>query len=391
MYGVKGDFTGFTYNGVHSSVVGLTRVSSSNRYQLDLAPTFKDHVIDVTSGDGKHYFGTDYPKRDISVAVAFDGLEEDQLQIIKTKWADGEIHELIFDEMPYKTYSAKLDNNSVIKHICFSEAVGRVYKGEGTLKFVCYFPYGISRYEYLEDYCADNIVEWEDGYEELEYRAGLAADSGLERGTVYYDLIDSEDETVNASITTEETLDWPAAEYLTSLETETTFGATDNGTLKYGVSANESLVNIPEWAAASGIPSHKDGYGIFSATENEGEYQIKIYNAGDVEIPFQIWFRASATNFFYIELKDTDNYLVVDGLDAVRTQQADIVSNDYYYVFNSDTHSIEGYDSAGAQTKNLYNFCITEGGFFMLPVGESVLTITCDTTPHDIKFHYWYY
>lgn len=385
MYGIKGDFIGFTYNGVHSSVVGLSRVSSGNRYQIDLAPTFKEHIIDVTSGDGKHHFGTDYPKRDISISVAFDGLEEEQLQIIRTKWADGEIHELIFDEMPYKVYSAKLDNNSVIKHICFSAEKGRLYKGEGTLKFVCFFPYGISRFEYQEDYWATNIVEWEDGYEELEYRAGIAKDSDITRGAVYYDLIDDGDEIANASITTEEQLEWPAAERSSSEVEGIVFDESDNGSVLYGVDADNDLVNVDQWMAASRIPSNQN-YGFFD--KNTGTY--KIFNAGDVEIPFQIWFVASRTNGFTITLEDTDQSIAVEGLDSAREAYGPVAANDYYYVFNTDTHSIEGYDGACDQTQNLYNFCVTSGKFFMLPVGESTIKID-GAIPHDIRFHYWYY
>jgi len=36
---IKGDFLGFTFNGVHSSELGLTRVSDGSRYNENLYPT----------------------------------------------------------------------------------------------------------------------------------------------------------------------------------------------------------------------------------------------------------------------------------------------------------------------------------------------------------------
>jgi hypothetical protein len=35
---VKGDYIGFTFNGVHSSELGLVRVSNGSRYETDLLP-----------------------------------------------------------------------------------------------------------------------------------------------------------------------------------------------------------------------------------------------------------------------------------------------------------------------------------------------------------------
>lgn len=373
MLGVRGDFTGFTYNGIHSSQVGITRVSNSNRYTIGLAPTAKDYVVDVTSGKGKHHFGTDFTKRELSLDLAFDGISERQQQIMRTKWADGEIHELIFDEAPYKIYSAKLANNSVLKHLCFSENGARSYKGEATFKFECFFPYAISRFEYQEDYVAENIVEWAtDADGVLAYNAGLAEDSDLSRAIIYYDILDDEGGTVDGAVITENALEAPMASELSESSTVTLDSY--SGSLIYGVEEDPNYNNYAQWIAASGIPSNKE-YGQFT----DGAY--KIYNAGDVNIPFQVWFIASRTTEFSIEL-DTGTYVKVEGLAPI--------GEDYYFVFNADTHSIEGYNSAKEQTGNLYNYCITGGKFFLLPIGESTLKID-GAQPHDIQFHYWYY
>jgi phage-related protein len=51
---------------------------------------------------------------------------------------------LIFDEYPYKTYSAKVTGQASLKHIVFELEEGRVYRGEGTIQFTCYYPYAHS-------------------------------------------------------------------------------------------------------------------------------------------------------------------------------------------------------------------------------------------------------
>jgi hypothetical protein len=52
-----------------------------------------------------------------------------------------ELSDLIFDEEPYKVYTAKITGAPVLKTIPFEEDGQRIYKGEGTLEFTCYWPY----------------------------------------------------------------------------------------------------------------------------------------------------------------------------------------------------------------------------------------------------------
>ena len=50
--------------------------------------------------------------------------------------------DLWFQETPYKVWTAKPAGNSSIKYIPFDDENGqRVYKGEGTVQFVAYWPY----------------------------------------------------------------------------------------------------------------------------------------------------------------------------------------------------------------------------------------------------------
>jgi hypothetical protein len=50
--------------------------------------------------------------------------------------------DLIFDESPYKVYTAKITGTPVLKYVPFDGPDGqRVYKGEGTVQFTCHWPY----------------------------------------------------------------------------------------------------------------------------------------------------------------------------------------------------------------------------------------------------------
>lgn len=157
---LKGDFIGFTFNDIHSSVLGVVRVSDGSRYNEDLLPSFSDRTLDVTGRDGIYYFGSSYKQREFEVSYAFDNITESNLRDIKLFLSDKKIHELIFDEVPYKVYKAKISGTPTIKYICFMENGQRIYKGEGTFYFVCYYPFATVRYNFLEQYTESNVNEW---------------------------------------------------------------------------------------------------------------------------------------------------------------------------------------------------------------------------------------
>jgi hypothetical protein len=52
-------------------------------------------------------------------------------------FGDKQVHPLVFDECPYKTYQAKVTGTATLKHIpfCVEEdgSEKRIYKGEGTI------------------------------------------------------------------------------------------------------------------------------------------------------------------------------------------------------------------------------------------------------------------
>ena len=136
------DYIGFTYNGVHSSTLGIVRVSDGSRFNENLLPTIQDKTVQVPGGDGTYYFGSYYTQRQFSISFAFDSLTEEQVTKLKAHFGDKKIHDLVFDETPYKVYSAKVTGTATLKHIPFAEGeTNRVYKGEGAIQFTCYYPF----------------------------------------------------------------------------------------------------------------------------------------------------------------------------------------------------------------------------------------------------------
>lgn len=170
--GVKGPFTGFTFNGVHSSDLGITRVSGSNLYSSNILPNFQDINAAVPGGDGTYYWGSNFTQKPFPISIAFDNMSEIQFRRLKTVLSTKDISELIFDEEPYKVYSAKIQSAPQLSWICFEDDEGRsIYKGNGTLTFVSYYPFARNRFKTLEEYNLDNVLGWKNS--RLEY-AGMA-------------------------------------------------------------------------------------------------------------------------------------------------------------------------------------------------------------------------
>ena len=158
------DFIGFTFNNTHSSSLGIVRTSDGSRFNENLLPTIQDKTIQVPGGDGTYYFGSFYTQKQFNIPFAFDSLTEEQFAALKRWLGDKQIHELIFDELPYKAYQAKITGSATIKHIPFDENGKRIYKGEGSVQFTAYYPYAKSTFKFLNDDKAidlNNIDEWQ--------------------------------------------------------------------------------------------------------------------------------------------------------------------------------------------------------------------------------------
>lgn len=155
------DYIGFTFNGKHSSELGIVRVSNGSRFDQDLLPPIQDKTVQVPGGDGEYYFGSYFGKRVFNINYAFDSLTEKQLADIKKTFGDKKIHDLVFDELPYKIYSAKVTGTAQIKYIPFAEGTdNRIYKGEGSVQFTAFYPFARCEKKFLDEYQETNLNEW---------------------------------------------------------------------------------------------------------------------------------------------------------------------------------------------------------------------------------------
>ena len=199
-----GDFLGFKFGGSHSSDLGIIRVSDGDRYKDTLHPEVKDRTAEVTGLDGEYYFGSDFGNKSFDIDIAFDSLTEDQLRNLKRVFGTKQIQQLIFDECPYKKYMVKIEDPIELSYICFDEPyktvgeardgvrkvndreytrevedpetgeitietytargpelvtpyvvdnsrMSRIYKGEGNITFVAYFPFAKSNFKVLPE------------------------------------------------------------------------------------------------------------------------------------------------------------------------------------------------------------------------------------------------
>lgn len=162
----KGDFIGFTFNGIHSSELGITRVSEGDRYVKSLLPSYSNKTLAIPGSDGTYYFGTTYNQRAIKISVAYDHLTQSQFGRLSQIFGQKKIVPLIFDEEPYKVYNVKISGEPNFTYICFEEEGQRIYKGEGSIQLICYSPFAYSRYKYEEEYTIENIPEWYSNDEE---------------------------------------------------------------------------------------------------------------------------------------------------------------------------------------------------------------------------------
>ena len=207
-----GDFTGFSFGGVHSDSLGIIRVSGGDRYSEQLHPEIKDITAEVPGMNGEYYFGSTYGTRTFEVEFAFDSLTEQQFKDLRTTFGTKETKALIFDERPYKTYMAKIESPIELSYVCFdeyaktpseqgiegirwvtnngtrvretvypyvkSETPQRIYKGEGSVTFICYFPFAKSTFKVLPQ-------QGETYYEGSE---GWAASSGILSASQYENI-----------------------------------------------------------------------------------------------------------------------------------------------------------------------------------------------------------
>ena len=213
------DFIGFSFDGIHSSKLNILRVSEGDRYEEELFPEAEDLTIEIPGNEGSYYFDSYFQPRNFSISIAFDSMTEAQFRKMRRLFGTKKICELIFDERPYKVYMAKVASPIQLSYVCFDERaryIGdtitegglrtiteettiideeteeettiitrkkeditpwiysdtkeRIYKGEGTIEFICYYPFAKSLFKVLDFYnngvitdtIYDNVNEWKE-------------------------------------------------------------------------------------------------------------------------------------------------------------------------------------------------------------------------------------
>lgn len=298
-----GDFTGFEFGGKHSSELGIIRVSGGDKYEEELQPDMESRTAEVPGLDGSYYFGSDYKERTISIQIAFDSLTESQFRNLRRIFGTKELKKLVFDELPYKYYMAKLDGPIELSYVCFDEpnrrvageeendkrygvrrvlteetaerideetgesvtetvmvrrperiypyelqpGTRRIYKGEGKISFICYFPFAKSNYK------------------QIPFTYQLTTDVEIVENKKYF--IRNE-ETEAVSFTEVEN---PAVE--------------DIGSYYERVNVEESN----DWAFSSGMLSVNE----YETVDKYDNGTITIYNPGDVATGFRLYIPAA--------------------------------------------------------------------------------------------------
>ena len=184
--GMKGDFLSFSFNGLDSSELNIVRTSDGDRFDEDLTPEIKDVTVEVPGMDGEYFFGSTYGPRTFEISFAFDSLTEQQFRKLRKVYGQRRIGELIFSERPYKKYMVKIESPIELSYICFdefdyvddgsrgtgikerelrvrSDSTQRIYKGEGKITFVAYFPFAKSNFKVLPELgnkYYEGIADW---------------------------------------------------------------------------------------------------------------------------------------------------------------------------------------------------------------------------------------
>ena len=331
------DFVGFSYNGVHSSSLGIFRTSTSNRY--DISMINKKHITTQVPGQiGTYYFGSVYEKRNFVLPFAFDGLTENQISLLKQTFNIKTVGGLIFDEEPYKIYMVKPSNTIILKTLCFEEKEKRIYKGTGEIAFISYSPYAKSKYEFLDDYELEgcpNVNQWAEASRLPSYQNAI-------------------DETIQGT----GSIEFYESDNIITGYIETSSGNNTSGSI------NQDYVS----SRAGNI--------------------FPIQNIGDSEIPFLFCVNFNklpkpSDDFQFMELSlgTAENMSLYGNLKIMIPSS--FWNQDKKIIIDSKNYSIYIHDQIG--NKQLANSLIQSGQFFNIPQGASIFKSDLVGT---LEYHY---
>lgn len=369
---IKGEFLGFEFDGIRSESLGIVRVSDGDRYEDELHPDIKNISTEVPGMDGEYYFGSTYGPKHISISIAYDSLTNSQLRKIKQLFGRKKQSNLIFDESPYKRYIAKIDNPVELSYVCFDEPLTvegesrngviregfeekeidgeikivpkwqqitpiirdyskkqSIYKGEGKIEFICYFPFAKSTLK------------------QIPYHYELTQDIEIIEGKKYFIY---NDETLLYELVEEPDIE-DISSYYERIDDE----------------------EVKEWASLGGILSVNEYENFDRYIDLDGtNYGFKIYNPGDVKTGFRLYCPFDDNiNYNSLELKYIDN--IGTQLYGLKVEDLEKQDSDIGFVIDTDNGLMSGVnmfdiDAAGnctyTTTGTLYNQYITSGEMF---------------------------
>lgn len=296
------DFVGFRFGSIHSSELGLKVVSSGNRYEKNLLSSPSDYSSDIAGGDGQYYFGSVFKNRELSIDVAFDDIDEPTWRRIAQLFSTDKPQDLVFDELPYKTYKAKLKSKPDFKFICFTDkrTGQRVYKGEGKISFICYYPYAFGFDKYLTR-AADNYYT---PHQSIPKDTSIQSPYSIDKKKPQRTYLQTEHMNVEGNMNTPWKTGYPTLEQVQ--QGELYFNSPEGK--KLIVDTRAYWQNIPEWQCAAQLlvsPTlDQDGDLIFMPQYSKINYynmdtglnsengligsRILVYNPGDTPIDFEL-------------------------------------------------------------------------------------------------------
>ena len=186
------DFIGFSFNGITHTDMGISRVSEGSRYSEQMLPNFQDKSAQMPGSDYTLYWESFYSTKTWTLQIAFDDMLDRQMRLLRQTLNTKNLSNLTFDERPGIHWLAKVQSVPQLKYICFDtdeyrvwdnskpfilgysyyvwsssannnqggyvltqntspqqgttyyEHITRIYKGEGTITFISYYPFGMS-------------------------------------------------------------------------------------------------------------------------------------------------------------------------------------------------------------------------------------------------------
>ena len=362
------DFTGFTFGGVHSSDLGIIRVSGGDRYEEQLHPEIKDRTAEVPGLNGDYYFGSDFGPRSFDIEIAFDSLTEEQFRKLRRVFGTKDIKQLIFDERPYKYYMAKLESPMELSYVCFDEPKKHIDMSGNA--------YGV---RWINETHTEDVIDEETG--------------------------EPTDETIEVTERTRETI-YP---YVMDEGTQRIYKGEGKMSFichfPFAKSVYKVLPSAEEessWAISSGILNSED----YSTVDEYDSGEISLYNAGDLSTGFRLYLPSSAIGAgISLNYRLHPNLYIVDAslaLDAITLKSGDVgvmvdTTNNLIIGVSIeptlDTNTgIWNYTTSS----NLYNEYINSGYFFKIEPSldkydRSALQIENGTEGIVIFYDYLYF